>query len=137
MRKFKIAAAIVATTAGFLFQAQSFAGAYYGSSVYVGSNSGSGAVLATRDSADSNASIGCYIGAYVTNADVTNTSAITYLSCGATDSTGKYYGCYVNNPPATWVTMMASINEISSIYFYGDSAGHCQGLNIWQGSAYL
>jgi hypothetical protein len=137
MNKLKIAVAAAVVASGLLSQTPSFAGSYYGTSVYVGSNLGYGAVLATRDSADSNASIGCYIGAYVTNADVTNTSTITYLSCGATDSTGKYYGCYVNNPPASWVTMMASINEVSWIYFYGDSAGHCQGLNISQGSSYL
>jgi len=137
MTKLKITAAVAAAAAGLLFQSPSFAGSYSGQSVYVGSGFAYGAVLATRDSGDSNAAIGCYIGAYVTNADVTNTSTITYLSCSATNATGASYYCYVNNPPATWVTMMSSINEISWIYFYGDSAGHCQGLNVSQGSSYL
>lgn len=134
MVKFKFAAA---AAVGLFIQAQAFAGAYYGSTVSVGSIYASGSVLAARDSADSTAYISCYIGAYVTNADITNTTTNNYLSCSASDSAGHTYGCYTYNPPATWVTMMASINEVSWIYFYGDSAGHCQGLNVSQGSQYL
>jgi hypothetical protein len=134
MLKIKIAAA---AAVGLLLQAQAFAGSYYGQNVVVSGNVGYGSVLAARDSSDSTQSISCYVGAYVTNADITNTTANVYLSCGATDSTGKSYSCYTYNPPDTWVKMMTSMNEISWIYFYGDSAGHCQGLNVDQGSQYL
>jgi hypothetical protein len=135
MVKFKIAAAAAAIA--LLLQTQAFAGVYTGQTVVVSGNVAYGSVLAARDSADSKGSISCYLGSYVTNADITNTTANNYLSCGATDATGHSYSCYTNNPPATWITMMASINEVSWIYFYGDAAGHCQGLNVSQGSQYL
>ncbi|HEX4375664.1 MAG TPA: hypothetical protein VHZ99_00770 [Steroidobacteraceae bacterium] len=131
MNKFKIAAA---ATVGLLLQAHAFAGVYTGSSVTVSGSTASGSVYATRFSSDTRAGIGCYLGAYVTNADITNTSANVYLSCSATNSAGTTYSCYVNNPPAVWVTMAASINEVSWIYFYGDAQGHCQGLNVEQNS---
>jgi hypothetical protein len=131
MFKVKIA---TAAAIGLLLQAQAFAGIYTGSSVTVSGNTASGSVYQTRYSGNSTEGIGCYIGAYVANADITNTSANVYLSCSATNSSGTSYSCYVNNPPAAWITMMSSINQVSWIYFYGDSQGHCQGLNVEQNS---
>ena len=109
-------------------------GVYSGSGVTVSGSTASGSVYASRFSGDTKQGIGCYLGAYVTNADITNTSANVYLSCSATNASGTTYSCYTNNPPAVWVTMMASINEVSWIYFYGDAQGHCQGLNVEQNS---
>jgi hypothetical protein len=131
MFNFKIA---TAAAIGLLLQAQAFAGIYTGSSVTVSGYTASGSVYQTRFSSNSTEGIGCYIGAYVANADITNTSANVYLSCSATNSSGTTYSCYVNNPPAVWITMMSSINQVSWIYFYGDSQGHCQGLNVEQNS---
>jgi hypothetical protein len=131
MFKVKIAAA---AAVGLLLQAQAFAGVYSGSGVTVSGTTASGSVYASRFSADTKQGIGCYLGAYVTNADITNTSANTYLSCSATNASGTTYSCYTNSPPAVWITMMASINEVSWIYFYGDAQGHCQGLNVEQNS---
>ena len=132
MRKLKIAAAMAV---GLLSQTPSFAGAYYGTTVVVGSIYGYGSLVAARDSGDSKQAIGCYIGAYVTN--VTDTVANNYLSCSATDAAGNSYYCYDYTPPDTWIKMVAALNSTSWIYFYGDSSHHCQGLNTQQGSAYL
>jgi len=112
-----------------------FAGQNANNTVYANSGYGYGGVHDARFSGDVNQAVSCYLGTYVS---VYYASATTnYISCSATHSSGVNAYCYVNNPPATWVTQVAGINESSWVYFYNDSSHHCLGISTTQGSGNL
>jgi hypothetical protein len=132
MNKLRIVAAL---TAGLLIQSTVFAGANTNTTTYVGTNVGYGALRDARSNSGSTESINCYLGAYVTAAGSAVTS--NYIQCSATAPNGAFYYCYAYNPSPAWLALVASLNESSWIYFYGDDAHHCMGINSSQGSNYL
>jgi len=126
---------VAALTAGLLIQSTVFAGANSNNTVSVGTANASGAFHDARNNSGSTERISCYLGAYVST--IGNTVTNNYISCSATAANGASYYCYVYSPPETWVQLVAALNESSWIYFYGDSAHHCQGLNSSQDSSNL
>lgn len=112
-----------------------FAGQNANNTAVVSSSSGYGGVHDARVSSDTKQAVSCYLGTYVSVYNASST--INYISCSATNSTGVTAYCYVNNPPATWVTQVAGINESSWLYFYNDSSHHCLGISTTQGSSNL
>lgn len=132
MNKLRIAAAL---TAGLLLQSTVFAGTNSQSNTTIGTNLAYGALKDARNNAGSTETISCYLGAYVSAAGVTATS--NYIQCTAIAANGASYYCYAYNPSPAWLSLVAALNESSWIYFYGDSAHHCIGINSSQGSNYL
>jgi len=126
---------VAALTAGLLIQSTVFAGANANNTVSVSTNIGYGAFRDARNNSGSIERISCYLGAYVTT--VGNTVSNNYIQCSATAANGASYYCYAYSPPETWVQLVAALNETSWIYFYGDSAHHCQGINSSQDSSNL
>jgi hypothetical protein len=112
-----------------------FAGQNANNTVTATSGYGYGGVHDARASADANQAVSGNLGTYVS---VYNASATTNsVSCSATDASGVTAYCYVNNPPETWVTQVAGINESSWVYFYNDTSHHCLGISTSQGSSNL
>ena len=126
---------VAALTAGLLVQSTVFAGANNNYSVSVSSISGSGSFRDARSNSGSTESVSCYLGTYVST--IGNTVTNNYISCSAVAANGTSYYCYASNPPTTWVNLVAALNESSWLYFYGDTAHHCQGISSSQGSANL
>jgi hypothetical protein len=126
---FSTLAAALAVSAG------AFAGQNVNNTAVASSGYGYGGVHDARVSADTKQAVSCYLGTYVSA--YYDSSTINYISCSATNSSGVVAYCYVNNPPATWVTQVAGINESSWLYFYNDTSHHCLGISTSQGSANL
>jgi len=128
--------ALVSTlTAALAISTGAFAGQNLNNTVYANAGYGYGGVHDARASADAKQAVSCYLGTYVS---VYYASATTnYVSCSATDASGVTAYCYVNNPPETWVTQVAGINESSWVYFYNDTSHHCLGISTSQGSGNL
>jgi hypothetical protein len=132
MNKLRIATTL---TAGLLVQSAVFAGANTASNTYVGTNYAYGALKDARNNSGSTERLSCYLGAYVSA--YTSTTTSNYIQCSATAANGTSYYCYAYNPSSAWISLVTSLNESSWIYFYGDSAHHCLGINSEQGSNYL
>jgi hypothetical protein len=126
---------VAALTAGMLIQSTVFAGANTNTTTYVGTNLAYGAFRDARSNYGTTESINCYLGAYVSTAGSSVTN--NYIQCQATSPSGASYYCYAYNPSPAWLALVSSLNESSWIYFYGDSAHHCLGINSSQGSNYL
>jgi hypothetical protein len=109
-----------------------FAGQNSNNVVVAASGYGYGGVHDARFSADGKQAVSCYLGTYVSVYYASST--INYVSCSAIDASGVTAYCYVNNPPATWVTQVAGINESSWVYFYNDTSHHCLGISTSQAS---
>lgn len=131
----KLAMAI-SLAAGLALQSTANAGLNTAGNVVVSSGVAYGAVTDTRYSGNTREYIGCAHSA--TKAAASNSTLnLNYISCSATDATGRSYYCSSYNPPQQWIDSVSGVNTNTWVYFWADANGNCLGLYMVRGSAYL
>jgi hypothetical protein len=130
MNKFAIVASLAA---GLILQAAAQAGQVIVSPVIVSSGAdgvvASGALGATRQSADTSQEIGCDI--------ASDAVSSAFISCFAIDAVGNQAYCSVLSPSQAALNALSSMNSSSFIYFTANTTGTCTYLSVSNGSTSL
>jgi hypothetical protein len=88
-----------------------------------------GAINATLESADAVQYIGCQIGS--------DTTTSAYVSCFASDVTGRQEYCYDSNPSAATLSNLSAVSGSSVVGFQPDSTGRCSFIAVYNVSIYF
>jgi hypothetical protein len=129
---FTIRVAVTIALAFLLLKAQAFGVPTRPEQVVVGDTSARGSFQAASASGDHRQFLTCGLTMELSDAvatQKTSTAGVT-LSCSASDASGKFYVCSLQNPSDAWIKMVAHLTETSWIAFSGDAQGHCHGLTV-------
>lgn len=123
--------AIAAFAAAAAIGSTAFAGAHYANPVYVATGIAYGQLHAARFSSNTKEFIGC---AVMGNTTSTTT---TYVSCSASDASGKSVYCSKYNPSYQLIQAAQAANEASYIIFNLNSNYECTYVYVSNNSSNL
>lgn len=134
MKKLALA---VSLAAGLALQPVAHAGVNSNSSVSVSTTGyyAYGGLHDARFNSGSTEYINCTLRGTVST--YTSTTTSNFIQCIGRNTAGAMYYCYAYNPPTTWVDIVSSLNESSSLYFRGDASHHCLHIEVTNASYYL